>query len=902
MTSNCYKDKSNTAEQWIEEVENKGLSCVAVTDHNDYRGISSIKEVAAPKGITVFPGVEVTCDSSKIHIIVLFDVSKTEDKVRDFLSAIDIDSDLVGTSEGTTRSVFEICEKAKQKGALVIAAHIDEYNGINSMGPTNLSKILDRRYIDAVQVVNNEIWGVYKTKSDEAKMLELLKIKYEKDIPADEAHKWRKTFNKAKEKGFPILSFSDNPYAEGKGEHGLWGIGKRFTWIKMDQFPNLESLRQAFLSEDMRIVLDIDSSSCPEKIADYWIKYVRISETTINPNKEIYTEFSPQLNAIIGGRGSGKSTIIRMIAGALGAENKNDLKTITEEQNNFYKKTDTKSKLGVFNGNSQIEIGLLRHNIEYRLFITNIQNSNKQTRRLFKLKEDGSEEEILDANYIEFFRPLIYTQKQIFEIAKDQDALLKIIDGGIDEMPLAQEQKAQVYEQLLSKMSEINLIENAISKEGKLRTELDDINNQIKQYKDSGISAILDEKQKLVNDKRIVDELTNSIEENVKKVTTVLENVDFPDRLDELSDDNLKALVETARTTILSIFEQTKQAMEKVSEVNQELGKAIDESSWITKCKENANRYTEACTKLAESNLDANKLDELLTNQENKIKELREVQRQKVSLEERIGERKILERQYMRAFKHIRELRKQFVESVLGSEENVRIEIHPHRNQISFENMIKEYTQKEGVGISNDIEALSKDIFGKGGIESFRNISKNVRAGNDEKKLSAVLKKALRDMDEKVFNKLISFVPEDEIEVQYKPKKGKAFLPLSSASAGQKTTAILTFVLAYGNKPLLLDQPEDDLDNKLVFDLVVKRLKRTKACRQLIIVTHNANIPVNGDAEYITSMNSDSRYVEVKNQGTIDNEDVRREICDVMEGTEYAFEMRAKKYHLRIVE
>ena len=81
MTSNCYKDKSNTAEQWIEEVENKGLSCVAVTDHNDYRGIRSIKEVAAPKGITVFPGVEVTCDSSKIHIIVLFDVSKTEGRL-----------------------------------------------------------------------------------------------------------------------------------------------------------------------------------------------------------------------------------------------------------------------------------------------------------------------------------------------------------------------------------------------------------------------------------------------------------------------------------------------------------------------------------------------------------------------------------------------------------------------------------------------------------------------------------------------------------------------------------------------------------------------------------------------------------------------------------------------------
>ena len=139
------------------------------------------------------------------------------------------------------------------------------------------------------------------------------------------------------------------------------------------------------------------------------------------------------------------------------------------------------------------------------------------------------------------------------------------------------------------------------------------------------------------------------------------------------------------------------------------------------------------------------------------------------------------------------------------------------------------------------------------------------------------------------------------MSVSYKPEGG-TFIPLSTASAGQKTTAILTFILAYGEIPLLLDQPEDDLDNRLVYDLVVKRLKHAKQKRQIIVVTHNANIPVNGDAEYITSMDYESRYVKVKYEGTLDNENLRKEICDVMEGTEHAFEMRAKKYHLKIVE
>lgn len=83
--------------------------------------------------------------------------------------------------------------------------------------------------------------------------------------------------------------------------------------------------------------------------------------------------------------------------------------------------------------------------------------------------------------------------------------------------------------------------------------------------------------------------------------------------------------------------------------------------------------------------------------------------------------------------------------------------------------------------------------------------------------------------------------------------------------------------------------------------MVVKRLKKAKHNRQVIVVTHNANIPVNGDAEYITSMDSESVYVKKKYEGTLDSQDIRKEICDVMEGTEYAFEMRAKKYHLKIV-
>lgn len=134
-----------------------------------------------------------------------------------------------------------------------------------------------------------------------------------------------------------------------------------------------------------------------------------------------------------------------------------------------------------------------------------------------------------------------------------------------------------------------------------------------------------------------------------------------------------------------------------------------------------------------------------------------------------------------------------------------------------------------------------------------------------------------------------------EIVIKYKPSGSTVFKPLSTASAAQKTTAVLTFILSQKNVPLVLDQPGDDLDNRLVYELIVDRLKQAKEHRQIIVVTQNANIPVNGDAEYIIAMNSESNALQVLHSGTVEQLSIKKEICDVMEGSEQAFEMRSKR-------
>jgi len=114
-------------------------------------------------------------------------------------------------------------------------------------------------------------------------------------------------------------------------------------------------------------------------------------------------------------------------------------------------------------------------------------------------------------------------------------------------------------------------------------------------------------------------------------------------------------------------------------------------------------------------------------------------------------------------------------------------------------------------------------------------------------------------------------------------------------STGQKCTAILPILLMESEKPLLVDQPEDNLDNRYVSDKVVGTIASVKKHRQLIFVTHNPNIPVLGDAERVFVLDSTGKSGGILNQGTVDH--CRDEIILFLEGGEKAFDIRRERYH-----
>jgi predicted ATPase len=145
---------------------------------------------------------------------------------------------------------------------------------------------------------------------------------------------------------------------------------------------------------------------------------------------------------------------------------------------------------------------------------------------------------------------------------------------------------------------------------------------------------------------------------------------------------------------------------------------------------------------------------------------------------------------------------------------------------------------------------------------------------------------------EEIFD-LESKVPDDELEVTMYVE-GKAH-SVSELSKGQKATAMLPLLLRPAPYPLILDQPEDDLDNRFIFETLVEKIKELKAERQLIFVTHNANIPVVGDAELVLAMgmhNPDRAELT----GAGDVEQMREPIIELLEGGRDAFELRSRTY------
>lgn len=164
--------------------------------------------------------------------------------------------------------------------------------------------------------------------------------------------------------------------------------------------------------------------------------------------------------------------------------------------------------------------------------------------------------------------------------------------------------------------------------------------------------------------------------------------------------------------------------------------------------------------------------------------------------------------------------------------------------------------------------------------------------------------------DQMAENDILVFL-DDKLNMQYNINMGTEHTPLfrdnTQISMGQNAVALLLLILnaAYNlndNRPLLMDQPEDDLDNSYIYSTLVKEFRNSKQKRQVIISTHNPNIPVAADAENILVLRYNGRYSTLTNTGGIDSESIANDVLEIMEGGKDAIKRRTDKYNARYTQ
>lgn len=143
--------------------------------------------------------------------------------------------------------------------------------------------------------------------------------------------------------------------------------------------------------------------------------------------------------------------------------------------------------------------------------------------------------------------------------------------------------------------------------------------------------------------------------------------------------------------------------------------------------------------------------------------------------------------------------------------------------------------------------------------------------------------------------------PQDRPDIRYNigDNQVQNFVPLKNLSTGQKCTAMIILALSEGTMPIIIDQPEDSLDIRAIWDDMCTKLRVAKELRQFIFTTHNSSVAVAPDTDKFIIMTASSTKGEVVFSGAIDNENVRKEVIQYLEGGISTYTLKYLKYNIQ---
>jgi len=881
--SKCFYDKNVTPEQIVQKAIQMKLSAIAITDHNTGEWIDKIKIAANKTNLTIFPGVEITVGDAHNHIIAILDVDKTTRDIEALLTTVEILPNEFGKTEAFSKQsvteVLEIITGDKFEG-IAIPAHIDSTNGIfEQMGGMPRKKVIQHPSLLAVEAVNFQ---------KVAKLLDGNDPIYQRKLA--------------------VYQSSDNPYIDRDGniiisgpyagKHNVEGIGYRYSYFKVDENISLESLRQCFIDPEVRI-----KQSFEYKKRTYpHIKSVKINSGFLS---DIESNFHQGLNSILGAKGVGKSLLIEFIRFALDQESTHH--EISEDH-----KEKLMKQIGQY---GQVEINICDETgKEFKIIRTyNPAEDNPLECR------DLSTNEIVNVDIAQLFPVLFLSQTEIIKIAEDSNEQMKFIDKFFDFY--------RYRNQIIGLESELKELDRKFSESLKAYHEQKDFYKQLetskielerlsKQLKNPIFDefAKLEEKDKVF---RIQYNFLKILIEHIGNFERIIKNEEIPEIPKVMSlDPALKRTQDTVKNTMSFLLEGFVTQHKKVNEA---INNILDEyKNWKPAFDEKKSRFQEQVLRMGG---DSQKLEEKRTI---KVKEIENLEKKLLSIRNkakqikeiskiRNGKLKELKRVYYDYFQARKE-KCEYFEKV--SKKKLQITIIESTNKDEFQRCLA-FLKRGSYLREWDIEQLSNKVtpyefiinllrYDISQTDELKDTNKYIKEIAQITDLPEEKVKNLADhlLNTKSYEELLLLqykaIPQDRPEIKYNIGDNKKvnFVPLKNLSTGQKCTAMIILALSEGIMPIIIDQPEDSLDIRAIWDDMCSKLRSRKEVRQFIFTTHNASVAVASDTDKFMIMIASATKGEIILSGAIDNEDVRTEVIKYLEGGLTTYRLKYLKYNI----
>lgn len=828
--------------QYIDRLVAEGISIGVITNHNkfDREEYRSLRKVAWKKDIWLLPGVELSVNdgANGVHCLVVFDkeswLATDDDFINQFLTSV-----FEGIANRENENTSCNCNLETVLGKL----DIHRKQGRDSfvvLAHVNQSKGFFKE-LDGGRIKNIANKEIFRNS-----VLGFQKLT-DRDTEQN-CQIWLNGWMPAKLHGSDCKSIDTVGRAHNAGSVELK------TFVKIGDY-NFEALKYALLDKEYRI-----SEVVPTTTKSH-LKSIAFSGGKLDGRK---ITLSPDMNNFIGIRGSGKSSIIEILRYALGIE-------LMNAADASYKNELVSYILGS-GGKVTLEFrGLNQKN--YR-----IERILDQAPSLYS--EDGK---LMDCSLgVVLNLPMYFGQKDLSN-KKDSfelELVERMIGSHFETQRQIIKEKEQQVKSFLADLQKVNTTTDQIPE---LEKNIKDAKQKLQIFKENGVEDKLRLQTQYEND-------INKLEQRIRKIVDLqiyfsekLANVDIWESLEGCE----------VNTEIFSSVKMTLEEGKKVAEsIRTEVNKL---NNIVEKLKDHLKLLREKADSMKE---EFAKIKRELNSDTVNPDDFLKINRMQTDSIQRLAELKIIEEKKNECKKNLivalddlnDAWRTEFlafekeVKRISDSSANLNIQVEFKGRRNDFLGHFKNFVR--GTGMRDATCQNIIDNF-KDYIEIYREWDK-FKGMLSDSVYSEVVKRFYAKTEE-----LLTYKVKNKVTIKYKGKD------LSRHSLGQRASALILFLLAQQETDILvIDQPEDDLDNQTIYDEVIKEIINLKNNMQFVFATHNANIPVLGESEKVVACNfEDSSLIDIV-EGSIDTPIIQKSIVSIMEGGKEAFSRRKDIYNI----